>query len=56
MVFQLLFQGQIIAYNAFDPATDMLLMFEFVKVEPETVQIANPIFETRLYNYLKEKN
>lgn len=30
---------------------DMLLMFGFIKVEHETVQIANRIFETRLYNY-----
>ena len=33
MVYQLLFQGQTITYNADDPATDMLLMFGFVKVE-----------------------
>ena len=26
-------------------------MFGFVKVEQETLQIANRIFETRLYNY-----
>lgn len=51
MVYQLLFQGQTITYNADDSATDMLLMFGFVKVEQETLQIANRIFETRLYNY-----
>lgn len=51
MIYQLLFQGQTITYNADDFATDMLLMFGFVKAERETVQIANRIFETRLYNY-----
>lgn len=51
MIYQLLFQGQTITYNADDSATDMLLMFGFVKAERETVQIANRIFETRLYNY-----
>lgn len=51
MIYLLLFQGQAIAYNADDAATDMLLMFGFIKVESQTVQIANRIFETRLYNY-----
>lgn len=51
MIYLLMFQGQDIAYNADDQATDMLLMFGFVKVEHGTVQIANRIFETRLYHY-----
>lgn len=51
MIYQLLFRGCTIAYNADDKATDMLLMFGFVKAESGTVQIANRIFETRLYNY-----
>lgn len=51
MIYLLLFQGHTIAYNADDYATDMLLMFGFIKVEDQTVQIANRIFETRLYNY-----
>ena len=51
MIYQLLFQGQVIAYNADDQATDMLLLFGFITVERETVRIANRIFETRLYNY-----
>ena len=51
MVCLLLFQGQTILYNADDPATDMLLMFGFIKTEHGTVRIANRIFETRLYNY-----
>lgn len=51
MLYLLLFQGQTISYNADDPATDMLLMFGFIRVERETVYIANRVFETRLYNY-----
>ena len=51
MIYLLLFQGQTVAYNADEQATDMLLMFGFIKIEHETVQIANRIFETRLYNY-----
>lgn len=51
MIYLLLFQGQAILYNADDIATDMLLMFGFIKIENGTVQIANRIFETRLYNY-----
>lgn len=51
MIYRLLFQGQTIMYNADDTATDMLLMFGFIKVEHETINIANRIFETRLYNY-----
>lgn len=51
MIYLLLFQGQVILYNADDMATDMLLMFGFVKVEGGTVEIANRVFETRLYNY-----
>ncbi len=51
MIYLLLFQGRAITYNADDPSTDMLLMFGFIKIENATVQIANRIFETRLYNY-----
>lgn len=51
MIYLLLFQGRTILYNADDIATDMLLMFGFIKTENGTVQIANRIFETRLYNY-----
>ena len=51
MIYLLLFQGRTIAYNADDHETDMLLMFGFIKVDHAAVQIANRIFETRLYNY-----
>lgn len=51
MICRLLFEGQTITYNVDDPAVDMLLMFGFIKPERGTVQIANRIFEMRLYNY-----
>lgn len=51
MIYLLLFRGQTIAYNADDNAMDILLMFGFIRVEHETIQMANRIFETRLYNY-----
>lgn len=51
MIYLLLFQGQTIAYSADDYAMDILLMFGFIRVEHETIQMANRIFETRLYNY-----
>ncbi|MCD7832566.1 MAG: ATP-binding protein [Lachnospiraceae bacterium] len=50
-IFLLLFQGQPIAYNGDNPVIDLLRMFGFVKEENGTMQIANRIFETRLYNY-----
>lgn len=50
-IYALLFQGESIIYNADDSVTDLLLMFGFVKIEQNSVQIANRIFETRLYNY-----
>lgn len=52
---RLLFQGWAIAYNADDPAIRDAQMFGFIKVQDSTVQIANRIFETRLYNrYLSD--
>lgn len=51
LIRMLLFQGQTILYNADSPAINMLLMFGFAKVEQMCVQIANRIFEVRLYNY-----
>jgi len=47
---RLLFQGQSIAYNADDSAVRNARMFGFVKIQNSTVQIANRIFEARLYN------
>lgn len=45
-----LFQGQPIAYDADDPVVRNARMFGFVEVHNSMVQIANRIFETRLYN------
>lgn len=45
-----LFQGQPIAYDADDPIVRNARMFGFVEVHNSMVQIANRIFETRLYN------
>ena len=50
VILKLLFQGQTIAYDPDDVAVRNARMFGFVKVENSTVQIANRIFETRLYN------
>lgn len=50
LVARLLFQGQSIAYNADDLAVQNAKMFGFVKIRHSTVQIANRIFEARLYN------
>lgn len=57
---RLLFQGERIPYNADDMAVRNAQMFGLVKVRDSSVQIANRIFEMRLYNrYLldyKEQN
>lgn len=45
-----LFQGRPIAYNADDTAVRNARMFGFVVVRDSAVQIANRIFENRLYN------
>ncbi len=45
-----LFQGRPIAYNADDTAVRNARMFGFVVVRDSVVQIANRIFEIRLYN------
>lgn len=50
ILYALLFQGRGIIYNPDDEAIDMALMFGFIKLQQETVVIANRIFETRLYN------
>ena len=45
-----LFQGQSIAYDADDPIVRNARMFGFLEVHNSMVQIANRIFEIRLYN------
>lgn len=55
MLRSLLFTGKSIAYNADEPALDMATMFGFIKNQNGIVEVANRIFETRLYNfYLSE--
>ncbi|MCD8015456.1 MAG: ATP-binding protein [Lachnospiraceae bacterium] len=60
MVSRLLFQGESIAYNPDDVSVKDAMMFGLVKVQNSTLQIANRIFETRLYNKFllmaKERN
>ncbi len=51
MIKRQLFQGQQVAYAADDTAVRNARMFGIVKVEDGNVQIANRVFETRLYNY-----
>lgn len=50
-IYDLLFRGEPIPFNIDDPVTNLLHMFGFVKNEGGTMQVANRIFETRLYNY-----
>lgn len=47
----LLFTGKSITYNADETAIDIATMFGFVKNKKGLVEVANRIFETRLYNY-----
>ena len=50
-IYEILFQGVSIPYNADEYATDIGLMFGFLKEEDGTVKISNRIFETRFYNF-----
>ena len=47
----LLFTGKSISYNSDNSVIDIALMFGFVKNRQSRVNIANRIFETRLYNF-----
>ena len=49
----LLFTGSVIAYNADEPAFDVAAMYGFIKNQHGVVEVANRIFETRLYNLYK---
>ena len=52
----LLFTGKTISYNADNPAVDIAEMFGFIRNHNGKIQVANRIFETRLYNlYLSEE-
>ena len=50
-IYTLLFQGEPIPFNIDDPVTDLLHMFCFVKNVNGQMQMANRIFEVRIYNY-----
>lgn len=49
-LYRILFQGERIPYNIDNHAIHLGIMFGFVKLEEGAVQIANRIFETRIYN------
>jgi hypothetical protein len=49
-IYAILMNGDTFSYNPDDSSVDMALMYGFIKVEHGCVQIANRIFETRLYN------
>ena len=50
-LYDILFGGKRRLYNPDDPFLDIAVMFGFVKNNDGTVEIANRLFETRLYNY-----
>lgn len=51
MLYAILFRGEPISYNADNEVIDLAYMFGYVVEKDNYVQIANRIFETRLYNY-----
>lgn len=50
MIYKMLFSGETITFNVFNPAIDIASMFGFVKNVCGKLCIANRIFETLLYN------
>ena len=50
-IYELLFRGEPIPFNIDDPVTNLLHMFGFVRNMNGTMQMANRIFEVRVYNY-----
>lgn len=50
-LYSLLFGGETIVYNVFDEATNIAIMFGFVKKQDGNIFVANRIFEILLYNY-----
>lgn len=57
MLRSLLFMGKRIPYNVDAPAVDMAEMFGFIKNDNGRMEVANRIFETRLYNlYLSKED
>lgn len=49
-VYSVLMSGDKLAYNPDDSSVDLALMYGFFKVTDGNVQIANRMFETRIYN------
>ena len=53
MLYALLFSGKNISYSPDVEAVSIAAMFGFIKNKDGMVQIYNRIFETRLYNRIK---
>ena len=51
MLYTMLFQGERISYNPDNRVIELACMFGYVVDDNGGVQVANRIFETRLYNY-----
>lgn len=51
MLYAMLFQGERVAYNPDNKTIELACMFGYVINNNGSVQIANRIFETRLYNF-----
>lgn len=51
MLYVMLFQGERISYNPDNRAIELACMFGYAVDDNGNVQVANRIFETRLYNY-----
>ena len=51
VLYQLLFDGKEIAYNPDEEAVNVACMFGFIKVRGHLAEVANRIFEIRIYNY-----
>ncbi|MDE7310232.1 MAG: ATP-binding protein [Eubacterium sp.] len=56
MLYAMLFQGETFAYNPDHPVIELACMFGYMKNSNKTVQVANRMFEMRLYNlFLSEQ-
>ena len=56
MLYTILFQGEQVAYNQYNPTIELANMFGYIVNKELYVQVANRIFETCLYNlFLSEE-
>lgn len=56
MLYSILFLGKRVSYRLDNPAINLAAMFGYIRNWNESVQVANRIFETRLYNlFLSEE-